>query len=304
MTIIADTIENRFKAFGCLTALHVKDIQSGAEVALRSDEPAVAASVFKAIVALEFYMQANTGRIDPREIVEIDPLRSTPGPAGLSNFRDPARLSLRDLADLMMTISDNAATDLLIARLGLEKINRRARACGCTGTTIVSDLATMLDGVATDLGFDSYRTLLAAQEGRFGEKARTLSIDPAVIETCAALDPTRATRTTPRDMTRFLTAVWQDFGDADACQALREVMGRQVARRLESVVPVGGVLSAKSGSLFGRIRNEIGAITYPDGSCFAFAVFTRAHDPRVHPSAIHGEMVSAVDEAVRFLRGA
>ena len=237
MNDIGKSIELRFEAAGCAGALHVQDVRSGAAFGVRADESMVAASVFKAIVALEFYIQKHAGQLEASEVIEIDPLRSTPGPIGLSISREPVRLSLDDLAGLMMTISDNAATDVLIGRLGLEKINRRALACGCEATAIVSDLATMLKGVAFEFGFASYRALLEAQAGRLGETARARSTDAAKIDTCAALDPARATRTTARDMTRFLTSVWQGVDDLDARAALRGVMGRQVSRRLESAMP-------------------------------------------------------------------
>ncbi|HEX2913106.1 MAG TPA: serine hydrolase [Chloroflexia bacterium] len=41
--------------------------------------------------------------------------------------------------------------------------------------------------------------------------------------------------------------------------------------------PDGIRVQAKSGSLMGRIRNEIGVVTYPDGRHYAIAVFTRSH---------------------------
>jgi beta-lactamase class A len=78
------------------------------------DEPLVAASVFKVAVALEVFTQAAGGRLDPRERVRVSPERATPGPTGLSVFADEAEMSVRDLALMMLTVSDNAATDILI----------------------------------------------------------------------------------------------------------------------------------------------------------------------------------------------
>nr|QQZ49970.1 serine hydrolase [Phenylobacterium glaciei] len=141
---------------------------------------------------------------------------------------------------MMLTISDNAATDLLIARVGLDAINARAVMCGCRETRIVSDLKTLLDTMAVDLAFRSYAELLNAQAGKLGPAAQAGSTDPARIAAIAALDPARGSRTTARDMTTLLAAVWNDTAALPpACATLRDVMGQQVTRRLEPAMPDG-----------------------------------------------------------------
>ena len=103
---------------------------------MAADRPVVPASVFKVLVALEFYARAAEGEIDPAKQIDLRPAIVTPGPVGLSNFQDAARLSLRDLARMMLTLSDNAATDLLIARVGLDAINARAVMHSCIGKSL------------------------------------------------------------------------------------------------------------------------------------------------------------------------
>jgi beta-lactamase class A len=293
-----------FSDAGCEGMLHVVDLSTGAELGVRPDAPVVMASVFKALVALEFYAQAHAGVLDPTEMIEISPATATPGPVGLSIFEDPVRLSLRDLARLMMNVSDNAATDILTRKVGLEHLNARAAACGCRATVIESDLAAMLDAVAGEMGSASYGELLEAQSGRLGEAARARSTDQAQLAGVAALDPARATRSTARDMTIFLAAVWGDeAAPPEACKALRQLMAQQVTQRLAPAVPDGGGLAAKSGGLFGRVRNEVGVISYPDGAHYAVAVFTRAHRPFIATAAINAQMASGVDAAIQALRG-
>ena len=292
-----------FAAAGCEATLHVRDLAGGAEFGLEADRPVVPASVFKVLVALEFYARAAEGGIDPARQVDLRPAIVTPGPVGISNFKDPVRLSLRDLARMMLTLSDNAATDLLIARVGLDAVNARAISSGCRETRIVSDLKTMLDAMAVELEFRNYAELLAAQAGKLGPAALGASTDQARITNIAALDPARGSRTTARDMTTLLAAVWTAAAaPPPACATLREVMGQQVTRRLEPAVPDGGQLAAKSGGLFGRVRNEIGVITWPDGARYAVAVFTQAHAPFVGTAAINAEMARAVRAGIEALR--
>ena len=81
-------------------------------------------------------------------------------------------------------------------------------------------------------------------------------------------------------MTRLLRAVWCDeAGPAAACARVRFLMQRQVTRdRLARGFAPAVTVAAKSGGLFGVLRNEIGVVTFPEGDGYAVAVFTRCDD--------------------------
>lgn len=299
----AADIARLFEAAGCQGALHAIALSSGAEFGLEADAPMVMASVLKTPVALEFYAQVEAGLLDGAQAIELQPGDITPGATGISNFQDPVRMSLRDLASMMMTISDNAATDRLIGAVGLDAVNARLQACGCVATVLESDLMSLLDGVAVEMGVASYAELLGAQSGRLGPAARAQSTDPLRVGAVAALDPMRTSHTTARDMTRLLAAIWNDTAAPPAaCAAVREVMARQVTRRLEAAVADGGSLAAKSGGLFGRVRNEIGVVGDPDGRRYAVAVFTHAHAAFAGVAQINAAMGEAARRAIAVLR--
>jgi beta-lactamase class A len=190
------------------------------------------------------------------------------------------------------------------AAVGIDAINHRLNSIGCRKTVIVESIQAMLDGVAVELGHQCYADLLAAQSGELGPVAKAKAIDPTRIDRCGALDPLQTSRTTPRDATRLLSAVWSDAAaSSGACAMLRRVMAQQVTRRLAPAVLEGGTLAAKSGALFGRVRNEIALITDPDGESYSVAVFTRAHRPFVGTVNINAAMASAVTFALDELRG-
>ena len=117
-------------------------------------------------------------------------------------------MSLRDLSFLMLTISDNAAADAVTAAVGIPAVNDRLSAIGCRETVVVESLQAMFDGVASDLGHRNYPELVAAQDGEMGPEAQAMATDPERIDRCRALDPLQTSRTTARDATRLLAAVW------------------------------------------------------------------------------------------------
>jgi beta-lactamase class A len=117
------------------------------------------------------------------------------------------------------------------------------------------------------------------------------------------LDPLRGTRTTAGDMASLLGLIWADrAGPAAACERVRAVMARQLTRhRIASGFRLPVQVAAKSGSLVGMIRNEIGVISYPDGRRYAAAVFTRSR-PGSDDLAISTAIGMATARAVAALR--
>ena len=282
-----DSAMTDFAAARCDAWTHVVDIGSGQEIGQGADELVVLASTMKVAIALAFQERVDSGDINPSALIDLDPSTNTPGPVGLSLAEDPVRMSLRDLARVMLTISDNVATDEIIRVTGLDYINKRLRDWSCRHTIIDGDLRDLLDGTAADLGLARY------------EEIKTTPI----VGDVRALTPAKTTRSTPRDMTTLLRGIWTDsIATPRACDWVRTAMGQQVSRRMLPATPSMGQLAAKSGGLFGYVRNEIGVITFPGGEAYAFAVFTQAHVRFDNEASINDAMATSVHGAIGRLR--
>ena len=284
---------------GCHGWLCVTDVDGAGEVSAGGDEPVVAASVFKVAVALEVFTQGAAGLLDLGERVRVSPGRRTPGPTGLSVFADEAELSVRDLAIMMLTVSDNAATDVLIDLVGLDSIHVTLAGLGLPGTRIPGRLRGELDSIGQDAGFADWAALEKASLSA-EEEQRVRDAFPRA----RARDPQQANRTTPREMATMLRLIWRDeAGPPAACAQVRQMMSRQVTRqRLAPGFPRSGVqVAAKSGSLLGIIRNEAGVITMPEGRRYAAAIFTRANRPYDKEHEINAAIGAAAARAVEYL---
>lgn len=279
MTLEPD-IDAHLTDAGCEGFVHVRSIDddNGAEVALRADDLVVSASVFKVAVALELHRQGETGEIDTARRVRIHPRDYLGAPAGLSLFADEVEVSLCDLAVSMLTLSDSLATDVLLAHVGIGRVNALTLRLGLPRTHIVGDIRSMFASLAHDLGFADWDAVQAHPWADVpgAETARTYER----MRAAASCDPARATRTTPREMSRLLTAIWRDeAAPPQACAAVRRAMGQQLQRqRIARGFPERETrVSAKSGSFGGAFRNEVAVVQLPDGGRYAVAVFTRAH---------------------------
>ncbi|MCX5123733.1 serine hydrolase [Streptomyces sp. NBC_00347] len=255
-------IREAFDAAGVTGWLHAVDIDSGAEVNAGSDHPVVTASVHKLCLLVALHELAVEGRFDLTEQAECLPTDRSSGPIGIAAMLDPVRMSLRDAAYLMMAVSDNAAAGLLLDRIGLDAVNATTSRLGLHHTHATH----------------TFRQLLATIREDAGPGGAQALADPYVIARLRSLDPTRTNRSTPRDMTRLLSAVWRDEAcTPEHCAAIRRLLGLQVwPHRMASGFPFDDIhVSGKTGSL-PTVRNEVGVIEYPDGGRYAVAVFTRA----------------------------
>ncbi|MFK0044058.1 serine hydrolase [Streptomyces sp. NPDC090741] len=277
-----------FAEAGVSGRLHAVDIDSGTEIDAGADHPVVTASVHKLCLLVALHQHAAAGRLDLTELVECPPADRTAGPTGLAAMLDPVRMSLRDAAYLMTAVSDNAAADLLLARIGLDAVNEATARLGLTRTRAVHTFRSLFATVREDAGPDAARALA----------------DPQVLGRLRALDPARSNRSTPRDMTRLLAAVWRD----EACTpehgaAIRRLLGLQVwPHRMAAGFPFDDVhVAGKTGSL-PTVRNEVGVIEYPDGGRYAVAVFTRAANPAATLPAADAVIGTTARIAVDALR--
>jgi beta-lactamase class A len=113
----------------------IKDLTAGRTIEIRGDVLFPQASSIKLALIYELYQQAAAGRFD------LDALRSLPRPRALGSgvlpfLSDRAQLTGRDLAILMMSLSDNAATNILIDEVSLASVNARLDALGLTKTRL------------------------------------------------------------------------------------------------------------------------------------------------------------------------
>ncbi|WP_416140419.1 serine hydrolase [Halomonas sp. HK25] len=107
--------------------LHVRVLGEGGErFGWRDDETWYLASLVKVPVAVELLARVEAGELSLDEVLVLRERDYVDG-AGPTNWAEPGTaLTLRELLEPMLMVSDNTATDLLIGRLGLAAVNRRA----------------------------------------------------------------------------------------------------------------------------------------------------------------------------------
>lgn len=296
---VASEVDAALAPAGLTGYVYAKEIGrvDGPEVCLRADEDVVLASVFKIVVAIAYARAVDLGTLDPSQPTTVTSLYRTGG-VGTGGAMHDVTISWRDLAELMMTLSDNAATDILVDRVGDDSIQR-----------VISDLGlarTRISGRCLDEASIEDRELRAMQvEGLSPDRENAWDGVPEdFIRTLSTLDPAHSAMvSTPRDIGRLLEAIWTDeAGSAEACATVRGLMARQVsAHRIGSGFDHPVQLAGKTGTLEG-IRNEASVVSMPDGRSFAVSMFTRSDQLAARNPKHDRAMGEAARRAVEHLR--
>ena len=118
-------------------ALAAANLATGEEVARDGERPMPTASVFKLPLLVEVFRQAAEGLLDLDERVTLRGEDVVMGSGILRDFSPGLQPTLRDLAMMMVIVSDNSATNLLLDRAGgPERVNATMRELGLASIVV------------------------------------------------------------------------------------------------------------------------------------------------------------------------
>jgi hypothetical protein len=184
---LAGRVEAIERDFSGTVALWCHDLTARLTFGLRSAQRFDPASTIKLFILRQLYRQQDAGLLRLDETLTLGRYDLVPG-SGVLKDLTPARVSLtlRDLATLMITVSDNVATDLLIGRVGVKAVNRGTREAGFPDTylqgKLVKGRTRLSHTTSRDLG--TLMTQIARRQAVSREASN------AMLTSCDASSPT------------------------------------------------------------------------------------------------------------------
>jgi len=115
----------------------IEDLATGDHYFLHEDEIFAQASSIKITVLANLYRQAEQGKLKLTDLYTVESSDLVPD-SDIMNGLTPGvtRVTLRDLATMVVAVSDNAATNVLIDRIGMENVNTMLDSLGLTHTRL------------------------------------------------------------------------------------------------------------------------------------------------------------------------
>jgi beta-lactamase class A len=257
------------------TAIH---LETGRRVALNGGDRFPMASTFKVPVAVQLLTRVDKGELKLDQMIEIKVSDLHPGSGTLADlFNKPGlSLSVRNLLELMLLISDNSATDVCLRLAGgADAVNARMRELGIEGISVNRSTAQL---IADWIGV----TGLPSEESWNPAMFSTLFAAVKPEEQSAAAKRFEADArdtSTPDGMAALLARIFRrEVLKPDTGDLLLDIMRRCRTgdQRLKGILPALTEVAHKTGTI-GGTTNDVGIMTLPDGAGHvAIAVFVKS----------------------------
>lgn len=251
-TTSMESIDRAIAGFDGTVGLAARNLDTGEEIVVNGDMRFPTASTIKTAVMVEAWQQAIDGVISMDTLVTLRESDKVGGSGVLSGMSEGLALKVRDLVHLMIVLSDNTATNMLVNRLGTKKIDDRLVGYGLTQTKIFRP--TFRDG----------------KPDVFPELEREFGLGMS----------------TPREMAKLMALIANGRAvNAEASKAMLATLRRQQDRAMiPRLLPPGVQVANKTGTDSEKLPDERGrrgairadaAIVTGDGLRYVIAIFVR-----------------------------
>jgi beta-lactamase class A len=251
-----------------------QEIGSGVSVTVNGDETFVMASTYKVAIAVTLLDRVDKGEVKLTDLIDLPQDEMVVGTNAIaeSYVHPGVQFSVANLIEVMITESDNTATDFCLKLAGgPEAVNKKLRSLGITDLRV--------DRATSEILRDFYGL---SDKAFFPVVTKAVADDPSLLlkmtQPSMAFEKDPRDHSTPKAMLQLLLAIDSAKGlSAKSRDFLLATMSRTHTGpgRLKGLLPKGTPVAHKTGTI-GGVANDVGFITLPDGRRFAIVVFTNS----------------------------
>jgi len=121
------TLDEKIKAelvnFKGKAWIYAKNLDTGQDYSLRADEQVRTASTIKLPIMTEVFRQVEQGKIKWTDEITLTKQNKQGGSGILGEFSEGSRIDLKTLTNLMIVVSDNTATNLILDKVTADSVN-------------------------------------------------------------------------------------------------------------------------------------------------------------------------------------
>jgi len=268
-------IENAIPHARGQVGVAIKHLESGAEILVNADSRYPMASTFKLPLLVELYYEKAAGLLSMDDRIEVMPGDMHIGSGAIiAQYDLPGlQLSIHNLINLMMRISDNSAADILLNRAGPANVTARMKALGLDSIR-VDRTAQELILDQSGLDYVKYGALPAR------EVRKMLDAIDAVTAARAndQFNKTEKDVAKPSDMNRILEKLYRgEIVDRATSDEIIDILKecQTGTARIPGLLPSETVIAHKSGTIGGSV-NDTGIVFLPyNAGHLAITVFMK-----------------------------
>jgi beta-lactamase class A len=243
-------------------------------IAVNGDETFAMASTYKVAIATTVLDRVDKGQLKLSDLIDLPQEEMVVGTNAIaeSYVHPGVQFSVANLIEVMITESDNTATDFCLKLAGgPEAVTKKLRSLGITEQRV--------DRATSEILRDFYGL---SDKAFFPVVTKAIADDPTLLikmtQPNMEFEKDPRDHSTPKAMLELLLAI--DAGTAMSAESSKFLLGvmsrtRTGAGRLKGLLPKGTPVAHKTGTI-GGVANDVGYVTLPDGRRFAIAVFTNS----------------------------
>ena len=139
--VFSQTLDSKIQMvigrFDGSVSIFAKNLDTQAVFNLRGDVPVRTASTIKLAVMIEAFSEVREGHIKWSDTLLLRETDKVSGSGVMHELSGGVRLPIRDVMNLMIVLSDNTATNLLIDKFSADAVNKRMEALGFQQTRLM-----------------------------------------------------------------------------------------------------------------------------------------------------------------------
>lgn len=154
-SILEEKIKQEVASFPAETGIFIRNLSRGWQIAINQDKSFPSASLVKIPIMASFFYAADEGKVMLNETLELKAKHKASGSGSLKDSTLGTAFGIEKLIELMISESDNTATNMLIERLGFDYLNSCFKKLGLKDTNISRR---MMDFKSRKEGIENYTT--------------------------------------------------------------------------------------------------------------------------------------------------
>jgi beta-lactamase class A len=269
--VLRRRLEQLAASFPGKVGIFARNIETGAEAGVNAGDQFPMASTYKVAIMVQVFRDMEAGRLSLGQRIPLGESDRRLG-SGLLPYMNPGlNPTLHDLLLLMITLSDNEATDLLLKRVGAANVTATLRQLGIQNMRVDRSTEELI-GDWLSAADPSFRGLQATEFLAHPEKLSKLSHAQIERADRAFVDDPRD-HTSPRAMADLLTKIFRaEAASEKSCRDMLDIMQQQqlrtrIHRYLEDVT-----IASKNGTI-GYVTNDVG-ILYAGKQHIVLSIYT------------------------------
>src|SRR5262249_51057163 len=236
----------------------VRNVETGAETGWNADEQFPMASTYKVAIMAQVFREVDAGRMKLDERVTLTPADARLGSGLLPYFSPGLSPTIHDLLLLMITVSDNVATDILLRRVGAKNVTAMLRQMGIDAMRVDRSTEEII-GSYLEAADPRFRGISGAELAAHPEKFPAMTKEQTEKADKAIVDDPRD-HASPRAMAELLTRIVKNQAASE--KSCADMLGIMQAQQLRTRIQryLENVPTATKNGTIGYATNDVGVV--------------------------------------------